>query len=178
MKKKSQIDLEDCIADANGNPARPSNILYSACYPWRHDVPYVDPLPSLTRQEFTDECDINQIMKNFEETGVLPVNDRTPLYWDADAVPVDLQAALNQVAYADELFMQLPATVRKEFENNAVKFVHYCSNPENTKQLKEWGLLSPEVVPPAPMRVEVVSKAPDPNKPMGEPPKEPPPPGK
>lgn len=146
--------------------------LYSAVYPWRLDVPYVDDLPSMTRQEFTAECDVNNIMKTYSATGILPnVDGRTPIYWDAALMPANLQDAMNAMNLADDMFMQLPAIVRKEFDNDAVKFVDYCAVPENLPKLREWGLAPPEKAPDAPMRVEVVNPAPAPAAPTPEPPK-------
>lgn len=131
---------------------------------------------SLTRQEFADECDINNIMSKYQQVGVVShINPAAPLYVDYSDAP-DLVTALNMLRDADDQFMQLPAKVRREFDNDPVKFVEFASNEENIDKMREWGLAPPEVVPEPPMRVEVVNPppldagapapAPEPRRPM------------
>lgn len=129
-----------------------------------HDpVPADIPSDTLTRQEFAEECDINTIMERYEATGVIShINQREPLYIDLDNVP-DLQTALHVLDAATESFMSLPAAVRKEFDNDVHQFVAFAENRDNLPKMREWGLATPEPVPDAPMRVEVVSPAPTPN---------------
>ena len=117
----------------------------------------VGDLPSLTRQEFADECDINGIMAKYEKTGMLPVNGAQPSYVDFTAVPSDLQEAMRVMMDAETAFMSLPANVRKEFDNDALRFVEFAQDGDNLEQLREWGLAEPEKAPDAPMRVEVVN---------------------
>lgn len=117
--------------------------------------------PSLTRQEFADEADINVLMSRYERTGVPPaVNGVEPVYMDLTAMPVDLQAMMDTVLTAEKAFMQLPANVRREFDNNPVEFVQYASDPENVEQMRSWGLAKPVKVPDPPQRVEVVNAPP------------------
>ncbi|QCQ84702.1 internal scaffolding protein [Blackfly microvirus SF02] len=111
----------------------------------------------MTRQEFADECDINVLMAQYERTGVLShINMGTPQYLDVSDVP-DLREALAAVDAAQVAFMTLPASVRREFDNDPVKFVEFAQDPANLPRMREWGLAAPERVPDAPVRVEVVS---------------------
>lgn len=117
------------------------------------------------RQEFADECDINVLMATYEKTGVLNhFNKGTPQYLDVSAVP-DLRTALQVLGDAEAAFMSLPAAVRREFDNDALKFIEYAENPENLGRMREWGLAPPEKVPDAPVRVEVTNPAPAPGEP-------------
>ncbi|QCQ84831.1 DNA pilot protein [Blackfly microvirus SF02] len=120
----------------------------------------------MTRQEFADECDINVLMAQYERTGVLShFNMATPQYLDVSEVP-DLRSALDAVSSAQTAFMTLPASVRREFDNDPVKFVEFAQNPDNVGRMREWGLAAPERVADAPVRVEVVStpeSTPDPS---------------
>lgn len=112
--------------------------------------------PSKTRQEFSDECDVNKIMAHYDKTGVFPFKEAgPPVYYDFVGMP-DLQDALGQLYQAEEAFMTLPAIVRKEFDNDPVRFVEYAQNPDNITRMREWGLADPEKTPDPPMRVEVV----------------------
>lgn len=112
-----------------------------------------------TRQEFAEECDINVLMARYEATGVLThYSQREPQYFDATDVP-DLANALAIVAHAQDAFMTLPASVRREFDHDPVQFVKFAENPDNLGKMREWGLAPPEKAPDAPMRVEVVNPA-------------------
>ncbi|QCQ84583.1 internal scaffolding protein [Blackfly microvirus SF02] len=111
----------------------------------------------MTRQEFADECNINVLMAAYERTGVIShVNRAAPQYLDVSDVP-DLREALAAVSLAETAFMTLSASVRREFDNDPVKFVEYAQDPANLSRMREWGLAAPEKVADAPVRVEVVS---------------------
>lgn len=115
-----------------------------------------------TRQEFADECDINILLARYEKSGVLTHYSQVePVYMDLSEVP-DLQASLAAMREAERAFMTLPATVRREFDNDAVKFVEFAQNPENIDQMREWKLAPPKPEEPKPVQVEVV------NPPSGE----------
>lgn len=130
--------------------------------------------PSLTRQEFADDCDINNIMARYAN-GEIPsfVNQaREPTYVDFTSMPSDLMGALDASRRAAEAFMTLPAEVRREFDNDPIKFVDFASDKENLPQLQTWGLAPKPKAPEPPMRVEVVNPAPA-DKPPGDAPKPP-----
>ena len=117
---------------------------------------------SRTRQEFKAECDINTIMRQYSQTGVLShVNRAEPRFMDFSNVP-DLATSLSFLMQADEAFMSLPAVVRREFDNDARKFVEFAENSENLDQLRSWGLAKPIEAPPPPMEVRVVDPSPAP----------------
>lgn len=114
--------------------------------------------PSMTREEFAEECDINTIMERYDSQKgwPLPPRDQEPIYYDFVGMP-DLQSALHSLNEASEAFMTLPAKVRKEFDNDPVRFVEFASSRDNLEQLREWGLAEPEKVPEPPVRVEVTN---------------------
>ena len=88
-----------------------------------YDDPYVDmgldcsDDPVLTIQSEKENCDINVIVDRFEKTGVLPSMTSSPLYGDF-SVPFDFQEAQQILINAQNAFMQLPAKVRREFDNS------------------------------------------------------------
>ena len=85
--------------------------------------------PSMTEQHFKDECDINNIVATYQQTGVLPSGDRQPLFGDFADFPQDLMSAQHYFDEAKDRFMQLDANIRKEFGNNPamlLDFLH-CS---------------------------------------------------
>lgn len=119
--------------------------------------------PSLTQQQFKEETDINTIVERFGLTGEVPSNVRMPLEGDFTEVVTDYQSALNMVKAADEAFMQMPAMVRREFDNDPQKFMEFVDNPANRDKAKALGLLTPEVEIPKPIEVRVI---PDPAAPI------------
>lgn len=93
----------------------------------------------MTKQSFKDECCINNIMKRYEKTGILPENYSTPQYGDFTDIP-DFQTMQNMVMEAQSNFMTLPAELRAQFNNNVADFMDFVSNPANQEQLYEMGL--------------------------------------
>ncbi|WNK14578.1 MAG: internal scaffolding protein [Microvirus sp.] len=121
-------------------------LLNSAVSLYRMDVQAMPGGPSMTRSEFQDECDINQIMARFEKTGMVPVNSvGVPQYLDLTMTPDNLMQAMNLMVDAETSFMLLPAHVRKEFDNDPMRFVEFASAADNIERMREWGL-----APPAP----------------------------
>ena len=105
---------------------------------------------SLTKQSMAAECDINNIMRKYEKTGILnharTVEGR---YGDFMAAP-ELQEAMNQVRLAEEMFMTLPSAVRKRFDNDAAGFLEFAQNPENQEEIYSMGLAERPERPPEP----------------------------
>lgn len=118
------------------------------------DVHFLDaegkPEASRTRQEFSEECDINRIMARFEKTGVVDAfGTKVPQYIDVSEI-VDLQTALEIVRTAQDAFNSLPATIRASFDNDPVRFVEFAEDPANLGQLRDWGLARPAETPSPP----------------------------
>lgn len=116
----------------------------------KHDpVDLVCPDDGMTRQEFAAECDINVLLAQYEKTGVLThYSARSPQYLDVSEVP-DLLTAMQVLDQAQAAFMTLPAVVRKEFDNDPVRFMEYAAKPENLDQMRKWGLAPPAPEEPA-----------------------------
>jgi phage internal scaffolding protein len=99
--------------------------------------------PSRTQQSFRDECDINNILRQFNVTGQLPVGSVQPQYGDFSGI-TDYQSALNAVMAAQDSFLALPAKVRARFDNDPALFVEFASDEANKDERKALGLLSQE----------------------------------
>lgn len=110
--------------------------------------------PSMTRQEFAEECDINTIMKRYEGHGQsingLPSNVE-PMYVDFASAPTTLMDYLALMQNAENAFMSLNANVRREFDNDARLFVDFACNPDNLDRMREWGLAPPAKAPDEPV---------------------------
>lgn len=101
---------------------------------YSHDFPN-----GITEQYHNDSCDINQILAQFMETGIMPpTNQRTPNYMDVSEI--DFQTMQNQLANAKSLFEQLPEHVKANFDNEPFKFLQFAENPQNAQALHDMGL--------------------------------------
>lgn len=96
--------------------------------------------PSLAKQSFKEECDINTIVERFAITGELPTNVRMPTYDDFTGV-TDFHTAMNAIAKANEAFDAMPANVRARFHNDPAEFVDFCSSKDNLEEAKRLGLV-------------------------------------
>lgn len=93
---------------------------------------------SLTVQASKEECDINVIVAKYLRTGV-PPEQRQVIYADLSEIP-DLREAIHMVNDAQQAFMELPAEVRREFDNDPVKLVEFAQDPRNLDRAVELGL--------------------------------------
>lgn len=116
--------------------------------------------PSLTRTEFAEECDVNALMARYEKTGeMIPGRvQREPRYLDLSDVP-DLHQAMSVLHAAEAAFNDLPAMVRRQFENDVQEFVRFAEDPANLDQLRQWGLAKPAEPDPEPLKVQVVGES-------------------
>lgn len=120
--------------------------------------------PSLTQQQFKDECDINTILRNFGVTGHLPIVATQPMVGDFTGI-VDFQSALQTVQDAEDNFMALPSAVREKFLHDPAKFVDFCLDPANIEAVRDLGL-APR---PAPVQQPTPGNFPDGTKPIVSP---------
>ena len=99
--------------------------------------------PSLTQQQFKDECDINKIMDRYLRTGVLsdPLQNRgTPKYGDYADIG-DYMDHMNKVVEAIEMFEALPASIRKRFNNNPGELIDFVMDENNRTEAEFLGLI-------------------------------------
>lgn len=105
--------------------------------------------PTLAQQQFKDECDINNILRQFNITGQLPDASLSPLYGDFTGIS-DYKTALDRVIATDEEFMNLPAQLRARFNNDAAELIQFLDQEENRLEAEKLGLLKPKEIITAP----------------------------
>lgn len=118
--------------------------------------------PSMTKQSFAAECDINNILRQYKKTGMIShINAQASkgMYLDLPA-EVDFQTALNTVIRAEEAFDTLPARLRARFNNDPAEFLIFSTDPRNQKELIELGLA--QAIPKPDQAVPPVSAPPAP----------------
>jgi hypothetical protein len=115
--------------------------------PYNYDVDKVSdetgllcPEPTLAQQNFKDECDINNIVRQFGLTGELPSQPLSPQYGDFTGV-LDYHTAVNAVLAAQDQFMELPAQLRARFDNDPAKLIDFLDKQENREEATKLGLV-------------------------------------
>lgn len=108
--------------------------------------------PSLTRQEFQDECDLGKIIARFSATpeGLEQLQIAQGYvqsrFDDVSEIP-DYRTALDQVKRAEEAFLRLPPKVRTRFDNDPALFLDFIDNPANHGELYDMGLAERPIEP-------------------------------
>lgn len=103
-----------------------------------------------TKQQFKEQCDVNNILKSFNKTGlIVHLNNAVPQYREftqddvVGSVGFDYHAACNIVRQAQEGFQALPAQLRKVFHNDPAEFVAFVDDPANFDEAVKLGLVEP-----------------------------------
>lgn len=115
--------------------------------------------PSLTHQSMSEACDINNIMKRYEKTGIIEhVVTHKGDYADFSDSS-DYLESLLKVTEAQDMFNSLPADIRAKFANEPANFLDFVDDPTNRPEMARMGLLTEE----AAQRVLAPETAPVPN---------------
>lgn len=96
--------------------------------------------PILTDQSYKKSCDINNIVKAYKKTGILPQAKKQGYYADVSEIP-SLETAFEVASKAAEAFLDLPADVRKLMDNDASKLGLWLSDEANHDLAVKYGLL-------------------------------------
>lgn len=104
------------------------------------DVASVNSLPSMTDQQWADDCDINNILKKYAQTGELPVSRRQGIYADLSEFG-DYQNMLESVLDAQTQFASLPAEVRQRFRNDPHELITFLRDPANRDEAIRLGMV-------------------------------------
>jgi len=101
---------------------------------------------TLAQQHAKDEVDINNIMKRYRKTGIIDhVAKHQGSYGEHDGI--DYHSSMNIIRKADEMFLELPSQVRKEFGNDPAEFLDFVDNSANIERLSEMGLTNTPSTP-------------------------------
>lgn len=97
-------------------------------------------LPSRTKQEFRDETDITLLVERYRKTGYFydPLTGdrkqpRMPMFedWSGD---VDFQTAQDVVRRGNAAFAQIPAYIRRMFNDSPEAFLAVVSRPDEVEK--------------------------------------------
>lgn len=105
----------------------------------------INTLRSMTDQSFKDQCDVNNIVKRYEQTGQMPhVTRAVGQYMDSTELQ-DYSESMQRVLNANDAFLQLPATIRDRFANDPAKLIEFMQNPQNYDEGVKLGLVAEKV---------------------------------
>lgn len=120
---------------------------------------------SRTQQQFKNECDVNQIMKKYRETGSIDFK-----LMRAEGVYADLSNvkgymdSLQSAIDAREAFEAMPAYLRKRFDHDPNKLIQFVSDSKNYDEAVKLGLVEKKQPDPVVEQLKEVVKNTTPKK--------------
>lgn len=103
--------------------------------------------PSMTKQEFVKECDINNIISKYHKTGVMDNAKSSEQYYQDVSEYPSFEEAIQYTLTAKESFMGLDPNLRKRFNNDPQRLLNFLEDPKNKKEGQELGLLKQNAPP-------------------------------
>lgn len=119
---------------------------------------------SLTRQSEKDDADINVLLNRFVRTGLMPQDEREPLFIDVSDVG-DYRQIRDHINRSTDYFNTLDAKVRAKFNNDPAEFLDRLVDPANKQEFVDLGILEATDVVPTKGTPEKAPVAPVPNPP-------------
>jgi phage internal scaffolding protein len=106
----------------------------------RYESSKIDTGEGITEQCHKKQCDMNHILKDYKRTGFIRHSKENQGRYDDISVQ-DFQDAMFKVAEATNMFNDLPANLRKDFNNNPAEFLGFVQNPDNQEKLQQMGII-------------------------------------
>jgi len=106
--------------------------------------------PSLTKQSFKKECDINVLLSRYHTNSNVDYLQQfqgyvAPRFGDASEVP-SLQESYEKVYAAQTAFASMPAEIRRRFANDPMLLAEFISDEKNRDEAEKLGLLKKPIV--------------------------------
>lgn len=112
--------------------------------------------PGFTQQHFREECDINNILDRYAQTGIVP--ERHGAFYGDFSEGLEYREALDRLKSTQGEFDALPARTRDFFGNDPARFLDFVSNPENKPHFATIGLID-AVIPQSPVETKPADQA-------------------
>lgn len=101
----------------------------------------------ITKQEFKDECDINNILFQFTTKGMIDHINKSPANFLDLPDMSDFQESLAIIEQSEAAFASLPSKVRDKYSNDPALFLRALSDPGEKDFLTEVGVFQAPVTP-------------------------------
>lgn len=95
---------------------------------------------SRTKQSFKRECDINVIMASYQKDGAIGHLNRHGADYGF-ATSLDFSESMRVVVKAQEMFEDLPSSIRTRFGNDPALFLDFVQDDDNHDEMVEMGLV-------------------------------------
>ncbi len=96
-----------------------------------------------TKQSFTEQCEINNIMARHQKTGAIThLNQHGANY--GFATSHDFSESMRIVKTAQDMFNGLPSSIRSRFANDPGLFLDFVQDAENEAEMRKLGILPTE----------------------------------
>lgn len=114
----------------------------------RVTAPHSDEL--ITKQSMKDECDIHNILRQYQKTGIIQhINQQQPIFDDLPDI-TDFQTSLSILDQAEQAFAALPSSIRDSFQNDPAELLRAIQDPGQRERLTELGILRAPAAPRPP----------------------------
>lgn len=109
---------------------------------FKRETPIKEWGPSMTKQEFKKECDINYIVNKAMRGEFVRGAVNKGMYEDVSRIGDyhDIQDTLLSI---NEEFMKIPPEIRARFHHDPSLLTEWVNNPQNAEEAIELGLLEP-----------------------------------
>jgi len=97
---------------------------------------------SRAQQQFKDECDINNIMKSYQQGVPLDFKQKVGQYLDTSNA-LHYKESLEVVISAQNAFLALPVNIRNRFQNDPQELLTFLSDSKNKDEAIKLGLVDP-----------------------------------
>lgn len=107
---------------------------------------------SMTKQEFKDETDVNNILKQYSPAALQELLLARAGQGQFIDLPSNFEFmdAMNIVVEGQRAFENLPSSVRNRFANDPARFLEFMQNEDNQEEAIKLGLATRKVDPPPP----------------------------
>lgn len=97
-----------------------------------------------TQQQFKDQCDVNNIIAKYKQTGSWPGDpNKKGVYADISGI-TDYQQSLQKVLDAQAAFQGLSSDLRTRFQNDPAQLLAFLQDPSNYDEGVKLGLFTPK----------------------------------
>ena len=94
----------------------------------------------LTEQSHKEETDMNYILREYTKHGYIKHSKENQGRYD-DITVQDFQEAMFIVKESERMFSELPANIRKRFEQDPKKFLAFVQDKNNIQEMHSLGIL-------------------------------------
>lgn len=123
MKPLTKFDKH---ARVFSNPGSPYRCTYSASYTSDGRLELVEGEPENIYEQiqmYADDCDLNILLKRYQNGEVDVFNQVETFYADVADMPRNYAELLNKVSQAENFFSTLPSEIRERFNNSPHEFL-------------------------------------------------------